>query len=55
VQISKIMIQAVEFLTMLTDNTRIEIPIHFQSQLKENQVVRVIILIDETDLKELKK
>ena len=45
--------KAIEFQTVLSDNTRIEIPIHLQSQLKANQSIRVIILLDKPDLKEL--
>ena len=41
------MIKAIEFLTILLDNSRIEIPVHLQAQLKANQAVRVIISIDE--------
>ena len=31
-----------------------EIHTHLQSQLKDNQAIRVIILLDKTDLKEFK-
>jgi hypothetical protein len=40
------MLQAIEFPTILSDNTRIEIPLHLQTQLRANQAVRVLILID---------
>ena len=43
----KIMIQAIEFPTVLSDNTRIEIPNNVRSQLKANQAVRVIVLVDD--------
>ena len=41
------MIKAIEFSTVLSDNTRIEIPVHLQTQLKANQAIRVIISIDK--------
>ena len=41
------MIKAIEFSTVLSDNTRIEIPVHLQTQLRANQAVRVIISIDK--------
>jgi hypothetical protein len=41
------MIKAIEFSTVLSDNTRIEIPVHLQTQLIANQAVRVIISTDK--------
>ena len=48
------MIQAIEFPTVLSDNQHIDIPIDFQSQLKANQVVRVIILVDDVKKENIK-
>lgn len=41
------MLKVIEFSTILSDNTRIEIPVHLQSQLKVGQAIRVLILFDE--------
>jgi hypothetical protein len=41
------MLQAIEFPTVLSDNQHIDIPINFRSQLKANQAVRVIVLVDD--------
>ena len=41
------MIQAIEFSTVISDNQHIDIPTDFHSQLKANQAVRVIVLVDE--------
>ena len=41
------MIQAIEFPTVLSDNQHIDIPTNFRSQLKENQAVRVIVLVED--------
>jgi hypothetical protein len=41
------MLKAIEFSTVLSDNTRIEIPVNLQDQLKANQAIRVIISIDK--------
>ena len=48
------MIQAIEFPTVLSDNQHIDIPIDFQSQLKANQVVRVIVLVDDMKKENIK-
>ncbi|MEA5404049.1 DUF2281 domain-containing protein [Arcicella sp. DC2W] len=49
------MLQAIEFPTILTDNHHIDIPSNLRSQLKANQSVRVIVLVDETPLPTKKK
>jgi hypothetical protein len=41
------MLQAIEFPTVLADNQHIDIPTNFRSQLKANQAVRVIVLVDD--------
>ena len=41
------MLQAIEFPTVLSDNKHIDIPTNFRSQLKANQAVRVIVLVDD--------
>lgn len=41
------MLQAIEFPTILRDNQHIDIPSDLQSQLKENQSVRVIVLVND--------
>ncbi len=41
------MLQAIEFPTILTDNQHIDIPSDLQSQLKANQSVRVIVLVND--------
>ena len=49
------MIQAIEFPTVLSDNQHIDIPIDVQSQLKANQVVRVIVWVDDMTHEYVKK
>jgi Protein of unknown function (DUF2281) len=49
------MLQAIEFPTILTDNQHIDIPNNLRSQLKANQSVRVIVLVEETLLPPQKK
>ena len=49
------MIQAIEFPTVLSDNQHIDIPNNVQSQLKANQAIRVIVLVDDTTDKYIKK
>ena len=49
------MIQAIEFPTVLSDNQHIDIPDDVQSQLKANQSVRVIVLVDGTTNNYIKK
>ena len=49
------MLQAIEFPTVLSDNQHIDIPTNFRSQLKANQAVRVIVLLDEIKPMERKK
>jgi hypothetical protein len=49
------MLQAIEFPTVLSDNQHIDIPTNFRSQLKANQAVRVIVLVDEIAPVEHKK
>lgn len=49
------MLQAIEFPTVLSDNQHIDIPINFRSQLKANQSIRVIVLVDEIEPVERKK
>ena len=49
------MIQAIEFPTVLSDNQHIDIPNDVQSQLKANQSVRVIVLVDDTTNNYIKK
>ncbi len=41
------MLQAIEFPTILRDNQHIDIPSDLQSQLKANQSVRVIVLVND--------
>jgi hypothetical protein len=41
------MSKVIEFSTVLSDNTRIEIPVHLQSQLKVGQAVRVLISFEK--------
>ena len=41
------MVQAIEFSTVLSDNQHIDIPTNFRSQLKANQAVRVIFLVED--------
>jgi hypothetical protein len=49
------MLQAIEFPTVLSDNQHIDIPTNFRSQLKANQAVRVIVLVEEIKPIERKK
>ena len=49
------MLQAIEFPTVLSDNQHIDIPTNFRSQLKANQAVRVIVLVDDVKPMERKK
>ena len=49
------MLQAIEFPTVLSDNYHIDIPTNFRSQLKANQAVRVIVLVDDVKPMERKK
>ena len=49
------MLQAIEFPTVLSDNQHIDIPTNFRSQLKANQAIRVIVLVDEIKPIERKK
>ena len=49
------MLHAIEFPTVLSDNQHIDIPINFRSQLKANQSIRVIVLVDEIEPVERKK
>lgn len=49
------MIQAIEFPTVLSDNQHIDIPTNFRSQLKANQSVRVIVLVENFFSNEPKK
>ena len=49
------MLQAIEFPTVLSDNHHIDIPTNFRSQLKANQAVRVIVLVDDVKPMERKK
>lgn len=49
------MLQAIEFSTVLSDNQHIDIPTNFRSQLKANQAIRVIVLVDEIKPIERKK
>ena len=51
----EIMLQAIEFPTVLSDNQHIDIPTNFRSQLKANQAVRVIVLVDDVKPMERKK
>ena len=51
----EIMLQAIEFPTVLSDNQHIDIPTNFRSQLKANQAIRVIVLVDEIKPIERKK
>ena len=41
------MVQAIEFSTVLSDNQHIDIPTNFRSQLRANQAVRVIVLVED--------
>ena len=49
------MIQAIEFPTVLLDNQHIDIPTNFRSQLKANQAVRLIVLVEDSSSNQLKK
>ncbi len=49
------MLQAIEFPTVLSDNQHIDIPTNFRSQLKANQSVRVIVLVENFFSNEPKK
>jgi Protein of unknown function (DUF2281) len=49
------MLQAIEFPTVLSDNQHIDIPTNFRSQLRANQAVRVIVLVEEIKPMERKK
>ena len=49
------MLQAIEFPTVLSDNQHIDIPTNFRSQLRANQSIRVIVLVDEIEPVERKK
>jgi hypothetical protein len=49
------MLHAIEFPTILSDNQHIDIPTDLRSQLKPNQAVRVIVLVDDVESIERKK
>ena len=49
------MIQAIEFPAVLSDNQHIDIPNDVQPQLKANQSVRVIVLVDDISPNQGKK
>ncbi len=49
------MLQAIEFSSVLLDNQHIDIPSNFRSQLKANQLIRVILLVDEAKQEAPKK
>jgi hypothetical protein len=49
------MLQAIEFSSVLLDNQHIDIPSNFRSQLKANQLIRVILLVDEPKQEATKK
>ena len=41
--------QAIEFLTRIEGNRQIEVPYAFAQMLKENQQVRIIILVEDNE------